>query len=84
MTYTPAQFMDEPIDGCPRITEEEFQRLKVAGEAAGQARDHYKAIYKEILNRYKDPDVEERYSDGAPKLYWHIEGHNIKKLMAIY
>ena len=84
MPYTPAKLIDEPIDGVPRITEEEFQELASLGESMSSAKKKFHDFYEEILTRYGRTRTAERWHDGLPKTIWNIQGHNIVKADVIY
>lgn len=84
MAYTPAKIKDDPIEGCPRITEEEFTSLKEAGEAISKAKSNFARINDNILTRYGRKQIEEIGENGTIKAFSMIQGHNIITCQGIY
>lgn len=84
MAYVPFQDTDEPVEGCPRITEEEFLSLKEAGEMISTARREFARLNDNILNKYGKKQIEEIREDRTVKSISMIQGHNIITMTPIY
>ena len=89
MAYTPYIPKDDPIEGCPRITEEEYLELKTLSDEATEARKPYDSAveacrrkHNEILSRYGKRTVDTMTVGGYPGAGWMISGHNVVR--AIY
>ena len=82
VAYTPHQ--DIPLEGCPRITEEEFQSLAEKGREIAKARKEFYVVQNEILARYGRKSIEENWEDGQPKKTNGIVGHNLLTFDCVY